>query len=147
MTRVLIDTNILIYTRDFRDTSKQRAATRWMSLLAEREAAVVNLQVLNEVCQVGLRKLGHLSVGEMKRWIDDLAAFGDTPIDLDIVQAAWPIHTRYRLSWFDCLILSSADRLGCSHVLTEDMGANRRIGPLTLVNPFTTDAQAFLTAS
>lgn len=145
--RFLVDANILIYTRDYRDRGKQTVATRWMSLLAEREAAVVNLQVLNEVCQVGLRKLVHLSAAEIRRWIEDLSAFGDTPIDIDVVKAAWPIHMRYRLSWFDCLILSSADRLGCSHVLTEDMGASRKIGSLLLVNPFTTHPGDVLIAS
>ncbi len=139
MTRVFIDANILIYTRDLRDAKKQQLAVRWMSLLAEREAAVVNLQVLNEVCHVGLRKLAHLSSTEIRHWLRDLSVFGATPVDMDIVQAAWPIHTRFRFSWFDCLILSSADRLGCSHVLTEDMGATRTVGPLRLVNPFTTD--------
>ena len=145
--RFLVDANILIYTRDFRDRRKQQTATLWISRLVEREAATVNLQVLNEVCQVALRKLVHLGVPDVRRWIDDLAAFGDTPLDADIVEAAWPIHVRYRLSWFDCLILSSAAHLGCSHVLTEDMGSPRRVGHLDLVNPFVVDPDDILPAS
>lgn len=134
--RVMVDANVLIYTRDFRDPTKQRVATSWISALAERDAAVVNLQVLNEVCQVALRKLRHISPIDVRSWVADLTFFGDTPIDADVAEAAWPIHMRYGLDWFDCLILSSADALGCSHVLTEDMGSPRQVGPLSLVNPF-----------
>lgn len=136
--RYLVDANILIYTRDFRDPRKQRLATEWMMALTEREAVVVNLQVLNEVRHVALRKFGEWSAADIRRWTDELAAFGDSPIDAEIARAAWPIQARYGFSWFDCLILSSADRLSCSHVLTEDMGANRKVGSLTLVNPFAT---------
>lgn len=145
--RFLVDANILIYTRDFRDPAKQQIATQWISALADREAAVVNLQVLNEVCQVALRKLRHLGTGEVRRWIADLSSFGEAPIDVDITAAAWPIHVRYGLSWFDCLILSSAASLGCSYVLTEDMGAPRRIGPLDLINPFRASPRDVLSAS
>ncbi len=134
--RFLVDANVLIYTRDYRDPTKQQQATRWLSSLSEREAAVFNLQVLNEVCHVALRKLGDLSATDVRRWVAELSSFGDRPIDSDIAEAAWPTHLRYRLSWFDCLIVSSADALGCSHILTEDRGAPRQIGPLSLVNPF-----------
>lgn len=143
----LVDANVLIYTRDFRDSTKQQAATGWIKALAEQNAAIVNLQVLNEVCEVALRKLRHLSQVEVRRWIADLAAFGDTYLDAEIVEAAWAIQSRYRFNWFDCLILGSADHLGCSHVLTEDMGAPRRVGPLTLVNPFSARPGDVLSAS
>lgn len=145
--RCLVDANVLIYMRDFRDRAKQEAASRWVLHLAEREAAVVNLQVLNEVCQVGLRKLRHLSAADVRAWIDDLKAFGDAPIDSDTAAAAWPIHLRYRLSWFDCLILSSAEGLGCTHVLTEDMGAPRQLGALQLIHPFVADPRDIPIAS
>lgn len=145
--RFLVDANVLIYTRDFRDPAKQAAAQGWMLDLAAREAAIVNLQILNEICHVGLRKLRHLSAGEVQAWIEDLMVFGDAPIDAGTVAGAWPIHLRYRLSWFDCLVLASAEALGCTHVLTEDMGAPRTIGDLMLVNPFVAHPRDFLSMS
>lgn len=132
----LVDANVLIYMRDTKAGPKQRIATEWLTELTRREMAVINLQVLNEVCHAALRKLQHLTSDDVREWVGELQAFGDTPIDLDILEQAWEIRETYRLSWFDCLILSSADALGCSHVLTENMGAPRRVGPLLLVNPF-----------
>jgi len=143
-TRFFLDANILIYTRDYRDRTKREAATRWLAHLARREQAVVNQQVLNEVRHVALRKLTHLGSDSIKAWTDDLRALGDTSVDEDVVQDAWAIHEHYRLSWFDCLILAAAERLGCSHVVTEDMGADRGIGSLVLINPFRHDVEDVL---
>ena len=56
-TLFFLDANLLIYTRDYRDPTKQKAAVRWLTRLAESERAVVNLQVINEVRHVALRKL------------------------------------------------------------------------------------------
>lgn len=134
--RFLADANILIYTRDLKAESKRQVATEWLTALARREMLLTNLQVLNEVCHVALRKLRHLTSEDVRSWAADLSQFGDDPLDADVVEGAWTVRDSYRFSWFDCLILSSADRLGCTHVLTEDMGAPRQVGSLTLINPF-----------
>jgi predicted nucleic acid-binding protein len=68
-------------------------------------------------------------------------------VDEDVVDGAWEFQSRFRLSWFDCLLLSSADRLGCTHFLTEDMGADRKLGPLVLTNPFLNAVEDVLGAS
>ena len=147
MTLFFVDANVLIYTRDFRDPAKARRASAWLTSLAAREAAIVNLQVLNEVTHVALRKLAHLGPVAVRRWVDELAELGDTAIDTDVVRGAWDVRDRYGLSWFDCILLSAADRLGCTHVLTEDMGAPRQIGSLSLINPFKADIEATLAAT
>lgn len=143
----LVDANVLIYTRDTKAGWKQGIATEWLTELVYREMAIINLQVLNEVCHAALRKLRHLTPDDVREWVGELQAFGSTAIDLDILERAWEIRKAYLLSWFDCLILSSADALGCSHVLTEDMGAPRRVGPLLLINPFVARPVDVLSAS
>lgn len=144
-TRFFLDANILIYTRDYRDPTKQRTAARWLKRLAQSEQAVVNLQTINEVRHVALRKLTHLGPDEIRSWTEELKALGDAIVDEDVAEDAWTIQLKYRLSWFDCLILGAAERLGCSHVVTEDMGADRRIGSLILINPFFHDVDDVLT--
>lgn len=147
MRRFFLDANILIYTRDYRDSAKQRVAAKWLQTLANHELAVVNLQVLNEVRHVALRKLTHLAAEDVKRWTEDLRSLGDAVIDEDVVEEAWAVQANYRLSWFDCLLVGSAERLGCSYFVTEDMGADRRIGSMTLINPFKHDIDDVLKAS
>lgn len=115
-----------------------------MTELARRNLIVINLQVLNELCHVSLRKLTHLSPAEIRAWADELRVFGETVVDADLVEAAWSIYDQYRLSWFDCLLISAAETLGCSHFLTEDMGAGRQIGSIVLVDPFKTEPEDVL---
>lgn len=145
--RFLVDANVLIYMRDTKADTKRRTAIDWMTGLARREIATINLQVLNEICHAALRKLRHLTADDVREWVGELQAFGDTPIDRDILERAWEFRRDDRFSWFDCLILSSADALGCSHVLTEDMGAPRQVGPLTLVDPFRASPRDILSES
>ena len=118
-----------------------------MTELVRREIGIINLQVLNEVCHAALRKLRHIPVDEVREWVEELQALGSTPIDLDILRAAWEVRRDYLLNWSDCLILSSADALGCTHVLTEDMGAPGKIGDLFLGNPFCVSPRDILSAS
>ena len=144
-TLFFLDANLLIYTRDYRDPAKQKVAARWLRRLAESERAVVNLQTINEVRHVALRKLTRFGPEDIRAWTEDLRTLGDTTVDEDVAEEAWDIHLKYRLSWFDCLILSAAERLGCTHVVTEDMGADRQIGSLTLINPFLHNVEDVLT--
>jgi predicted nucleic acid-binding protein len=143
-TLFFLDANILIYTRDYREPAKQKTAARWLTKLAEREQAVVNLQAINEVRHVALRKLTRLDPTTIRLWTEDLRTLGDTIVDEDVAEDAWAIHLKYKLSWFDCMVLGAAARLGCSYVVTEDMGADRRVGSLNLINPFLHDVDDVL---
>lgn len=143
-TLFFLDANLLIYARDYRDPTKQKVAARWLRRLAESERAVVDLQAINEVRHVALRKLTRFDPKDVRAWTEDLRALGDTIVDEDVAEDAWAIHLKYKLSWFDCIVLGAAERLGCSYVVTEDMGADRRIGSLTLINPFLHDVDDVL---
>jgi predicted nucleic acid-binding protein len=142
-----VDANVLLYTRDRASIEKRRLASAWIRELARRDLLVLNLQVLNEVCHAALRKLGHIAHDEVRAWAEELAHFGSSPLDPDIVEAAWDIRRDYRLSWFDCLVVASAERLGCTHLLTEDMGSPRQVGAIFLVHPFGTSPRDVLQAS
>ena len=51
---------------------------------------------------------------------------------------AWALEDRYRLAFFDCLLLASALAAGCGVFLSEDMNGGQMIETLSIVNPFTT---------
>lgn len=142
--RFFIDTNVLIYTRDFREPAKQRIATQWLTALTAKEAATVNLQVLNEVCHVALRKLTHLSTVDIRSWVAELRAFGDLPLEADLIPRAWDVRLACGFSWFDCLLLSAALHMGCTHFLTEDLRPDSKLGGLLIVDPFRTPPSALL---
>lgn len=80
----------------------------------------------------------------------DVAALdGYVPEELrfDRLSDAWHLQDRYKLSFWDSLLLASAIAAGCSIFLSEDMNGDQRIESLTIVNPFTTTPDAVLGAA
>jgi len=134
--RVFIDSNVLLYTRDLKLSEKAQAALDWLREAVRRNSACTNLQVLNEVTNVMLRKRGDLSAQEIFTQVDELRALGVSPIDEQTVSAARRIRLQTGYSWWDCLLLASALELGCKFFLSEDLRDGQAIEGLTIVNPF-----------
>lgn len=131
MTPPLVDTNVLIYA--FSDDPR--------SLLAQECLAkpfILSTQALNEFSNVGLRKLG-MTVAEVRSAIRDICLLAEEVLSLDpdTHGLALDIVERYRLSFYDSLMLAAACRAGCDILLTEDMQHGLTIdhGP-QVVNPF-----------
>jgi predicted nucleic acid-binding protein len=57
-------------------------------------------------------------------------------IDARVVEAAWQIQDRHRLSWWDSLTAAAAQVAGCEYLLTEDLQDDQALGPVRVVNPF-----------
>jgi predicted nucleic acid-binding protein len=57
------------------------------------------------------------------------------PAHADLLKAA-QLERRYRPGWWNALIPASAIELGCAVLWTEDPSDGRRLGPLTVRNPF-----------
>lgn len=56
-----------------------------------------------------------------------------------ILERAWGLQDRYRLSWWDAQIVAVAQSVPCAVLLTEDLQADQRFGDLQVVDPFATD--------
>lgn len=67
------------------------------------------------------------------------------PIDSSagLVERAWHWMDKARLSYWDSLIVAAAERGGCAWLLTEDFQAGRRLGDVTIVNPFQSPPDSF----
>jgi predicted nucleic acid-binding protein len=147
MTKVFLDTNVLVYSRDRRNPAKQAKARHWMAYLAERDCAVVNLQVANELTDVLLRRVRTMSHSEIRRLSETLLVFGDTPVEREEMALAWTIRERFGFRWWDCLIIAAAQLLDCSHLLTEDLQHGQSIGALTVIDPFAVDPETLFVRS
>ena len=79
-----------------------------------------------------------LSADEARDDVRDLAAWRPVKIDEPIVEAAWRIEDRYRLSFWDSLIVAAAQAAGCETVLTEDLQHGLDIDGLRIADPFVT---------
>jgi predicted nucleic acid-binding protein len=47
-----------------------------------------------------------------------------------------PLQDRYRLSWWDALIVAAAQVAGCAYLLSEDLQDDQVLGSVRVVDPF-----------
>ena len=64
------------------------------------------------------------------------------PTDHRVMEGEWGIQDRYDLSWWDVLIVSSTQVLGCSYLLTEDLQGIQKLGDVQVINPFHTSPES-----
>ncbi len=141
--RVFLDTNVALYVMDRRDPSKNQRAREWLDQLIEMQNLTVSPQVLNEMYWIGRQKFPHVPPAELQRFVGDFIPNCLAPLDASVTREAFTIEQRYRLSWWDCLIVASALAVDCRLLLTEDMQHGLKIDGLTVLSPFvSTPAQA-----
>jgi predicted nucleic acid-binding protein len=135
---VFVDTNILVYARDLSEPVKQPLASQWLDKLWREQLGRTSTQVLSEYYVVTTQKL-KLSLGTEEAWDDVKALFAwdPQPVDIDLQLRARDIQLRYRLSWWDSLIVAAAQAQNCALLLSEDMQDRAMYGSVTIRNPFT----------
>ena len=144
--KVFLDSNTILYMHDRRDAAKGERVVAWLRAISQMRAACINLQVLNEVTSVMLRKKWYPAPAIVYRIVDDLAEFGSDPLTRVEVEAARLIHARHGYSWWDSLLLASALELGCTYFLSEDLQDGQVIAGLTIVDPFAHSPGQFIPA-
>jgi predicted nucleic acid-binding protein len=133
--RSFFDTNVLLYADDESAPAKQR---RSRDLAAEHRRSgtgVVSLQVLQEYFVNLTRKL-HVDPGIARRKVELLAEFDVAAPDVADILAAIDLYRLHGFSFWDALILRSAQQAGCSVLLSEDFQHGREIDGIRVVNPF-----------
>jgi predicted nucleic acid-binding protein len=133
--RSFFDTNILVYAEDGAAPAKQR---RSRDLVAEHRrggTGVVSLQVLQEYFVTVTRKL-HVDPRIARRKVELLAEFDVAAPEVADILAAIDLHRLHGFSFWDALVLRSAQQAGCRVLLSEDFQDSRQIDGLQIVNPF-----------
>lgn len=132
-----VDTNLLVYGYDDSHPEKKDRANQIMKRLWEARAGRLSHQVLQEFYVTVTRKLNpFLPPSIARREIQDLLEWNPRPVTADILKSAWRIEDRWKLSWWDSLIVASALDCGAANLLTEDMQDGLRIHSLQILNPF-----------
>jgi len=147
MMKCFVDTNVLVYAKDSRCPSKQKAANEWIEALIGAGRLVLSAQSLREFYAVRL-KIDHTPSGTKfaRQDASDLAAFIPDTLRDDRLTEAWALEDRHRLNFYDSLLIASALAARCTFFLSEDLSSGQKIGALTIVNPFTTTPDAILGA-
>jgi predicted nucleic acid-binding protein len=135
--KVFVDTNVLVYARDASEPEKQAQAADWMTTLWEKRAGRLSYQVLQEFYITVTAKLSPgLDRGLARRDVRALGAWQPVSTDFHVLEGAWLLQDRYRLAWWDALIVAAAQQYECQYLLSEDFQEGLDIGDLKVVHPF-----------
>jgi predicted nucleic acid-binding protein len=134
---VFVDTNVLVYNRDASEPAKQAQAHAWVEHLWRTRTGRLSYQVLQEYYVTVTEKLSPgLSAATAREEALALCAWQPIATDRRVMEWAWRIQDRYRLSWWDALIVSAAWRADCRYLLSEDLQTNQELGRLKVISPF-----------
>ena len=133
--KFFIDTNLLLYAVDRSAEHKRERAWTWLEALWTTSSAHISWQVLHEFYANAVGKLG-AETGAARRFVHTYAQWSPVETTFGLIEGAWDWMDRAKISYWDGLIISAAERSGCNALLTEDLQAGRRFGDVTIVNPF-----------
>lgn len=133
-----VDTNILVYAFDQSAGTKHTKANALLQMLWRSGQGCVSIQVLQEFYVTVTRKIKpSLSVLTAKQIIKDLRGWQIHRPTVEDILGAIASQERYDISFWDALILRSAEQLGCVVVWSEDLNAGQRYNNIVVHNPLT----------
>jgi predicted nucleic acid-binding protein len=134
MTRVAIDSNILIYAEIESDSEK---GTRSADLIlrAARDG-VIPAQVLGEFLRFIQRRVPNAFDDAVRRTLLYESVFLTPPTTDSIVNTADEMARAHKIQLWDCVVCAASAQAGAKVLLTEDMQDGRIINGLRLINPF-----------
>ena len=132
-----MDTNILLYAFDTSAGEKRMRALELFGEVWRAGNGCVSVQVLQEFYVNATRKLKNpLTLETARRIIVSLSRWEVHAPDAEDVLAAIDLQRSAQLSFWDAMVVSSAGKLGCSVLYSEDLNAGQAIAGVTVVNPF-----------
>src|SRR5215467_8448236 len=108
MSAEFVDTNILVYGHDLKSGWKREIAGALLNRLVEERNGALSVQVLSEFFSVCSRKTT-LPPDEAENIVKELGTWRlHSPQHADLI-AAWHLRRRHGISWWDALIVQSAE--------------------------------------
>lgn len=131
--KVFIDSNVFLYTFTDKEPLKQNIAKTLV--LAGRHT--ISVQVVNEVSNNLLKKLGLVNA-DVQDFVDDCYnRYQIENLSQAVFGKAASLRERYRFSYYDSIIVSSALLSDCQVLYSEDMQHNLLVdNQLTILDPF-----------
>lgn len=132
---VFVDTNLLYYANtDSPDPRHARARQLIEPLWSEPGRAAISVQVLQEL-HVNLIRKGGLDPAASWRRVSDYLAWKVIDNDRLLLAAAFDVQTRWKLSYWDSLIVAAAQRSGAPLLWSEDLAEGQRYDDVRAINP------------
>jgi predicted nucleic acid-binding protein len=136
--RFFLDTNIFVYSFDDKARAKATKSVGLIRRAADTGEGIVSNQVVQEFFNVALRRFAQpMSVAEAEQYLVTvfrplLAVHSSTAIYVEALRIAG----KYRMAWYDSLIVAAALEGQCDVLYSEDFQHGQEIEGLRIENPF-----------
>jgi len=133
-----IDTNVLLYSFDATAPAKAEIACGIIEHALRTQRGMISSQVLQEFLNAATKKFAAaFHVGDLRLYSRTvlMPLCGHYASD-ETFDRALLLREETGYSFYDSLIVCAAMAAGCATLLSEDLQHGRRIGELTIVNPF-----------
>jgi predicted nucleic acid-binding protein len=139
---LFVDANVFIYASDADEPVKQARATAWLDRLWQEESGRTSVQVLSEY-YVNLKTLSGAALVQDDAWTRVAKYFVWKPqaVDETLFRHAREIERRWRISWWDSMVVAAAQMQYCTVLLTEDLQDGMSFGSVTVRSPFTLEVR------
>ena len=134
MSKIFIDTNILVYTCDNFEKEKQKQCRSLLKTIALDYIGVISTQVLQEFYISCVKKL-KIEPLITKEILISYERFEVVQITQEVIKEAIDVSVLNKISFWDSLIVSAAQYAKCGEIWSEDMNDGQIIRGIKIVNP------------
>jgi predicted nucleic acid-binding protein len=134
--KFFVDTNILIYAHDSGAGEKHERARELIERLWTTGEGVLSTQILQELCINLRRKMARpLPTDEVRQIVQDYMNWEIVVNGPGTVVGAMEIEMRYKISFWDALVVHAAESSGAGILYSEDLASRQKYGSIDVVNP------------
>jgi predicted nucleic acid-binding protein len=135
--KYFVDTNILMYAHDTAAGEKHERAKSVVEGLWRDRSGAVSTQVLQELCVNLRRKAGRpLDIKATRDVVVDYLTWHLAVNGGASILEALEIEERYKVSFWDALVIGAAQACGANVLYSEDLSDGQMYGSVRVVNPF-----------
>ena len=136
--RFFLDTNVFVYSFDAGSPKKAAQSAKLIKSAIETRGGIVSYQVVQEFFNVALRRFAKpMSTADAEQYLSTtfrpLLSVHSSPA---LYGEALRIGARFRLAWYDSLIVASAIEGQCDVLYSEDFQDGQQFGTVVISNPF-----------
>ena len=132
-----VDTNILVYAYDSSAQGRHNQAKALLTDLWRNGLGCLSIQTLQEFFVTITRKVARpMAADEAAQIISDLGHWRVHSPTVEDVLEAIALQQRSRLSFWDAMVLTSAEQLECSVLWSEDLNPGQDYTGVKVLNPF-----------
>ena len=134
--KYFVDTNILMYAHDTAAGAKHVRSRALVEELWRDRTGVVSTQVLQELCVNLRRKAARpIDVKATREIVADYLTWQVIVNSGESILAALDLEERYQISFWDALVVQSAQTAGADVLYSEDLSDGQHYGSVRVINP------------